>query len=85
MRYEVDPETDVAEWAREVGGKNAPEITPEEVADMASSSGITRTGLSKRIMEQIGCNKQSAYRHIRTAISKKKLRESGELMFRNSE
>jgi phage/plasmid primase-like uncharacterized protein len=85
MRYGVDSSIDVAEWSREMGGKskNDPEITPQETADMCGA-GASKPVLSKKVMESIGCSRMSAYRHINRAVKKGLLRESGEMLFRNS-
>lgn len=85
MRYDIDTTVDVAEWSREMGGgrKNEPEITPTEVATLCGA-GSSRSQLSKKIMEAVGCSKMSAYRHIKKSIQKDLLRESGEMLFRNS-
>lgn len=86
MLYEIDSDVDVSEWAQTMcsNGKEQPAISPSEVADMASSSGTSKAGLAKRIMESTGCSKMSAYRHIKRAVQKGSIRESGELLFRNS-
>lgn len=81
MFYELDSETDVAEWAREKrSGSTAPAITAQEVANLCGSSS-KKSELAKKISEAIGCRKDNAYRHIRKAIEAGKLRDSGDHVF----
>lgn len=84
MRYEIDSDVDVAEWCREKSGKTAPAISPDEIVNLTSSSGTSKPDLAKQISQTIGCTRESAYRHIRSAIHKSKIRQSGSFIFPNS-
>lgn len=81
MYYELDGETDVAEWAKEKrSGGVPPAITTQEVANLCGSSS-KKSDLARKISESIGCRKDNAYRHIRRALEAGKLRESGDFLF----
>ncbi len=83
MAYSIDETVDVSEWSREMTGrKNEADITPEQVASICTP-GISKSALAKKIMDSIGCARQSAYRHMAKAIAKNTIRLSGELLFKS--
>lgn len=82
MLYGIDPEVDVAEWSKEMRlGKKSPEMTDNDVM-MLTDPGISKVKLARKIMDEIGCVRTSAYRYISRALAKRKIRESNGCFFK---
>lgn len=82
MIYNIDSEVDVSEWSKEMrSGKKSPEITPEQVM-LLTDPGISKVNLARKIMDEIGCVRTSAYRHISRALAKGKIKESDGAFFK---
>ncbi len=80
MIYECDPDVDIKQWEAEMSGQKSNEalITPEKVADLCCGP-KTRSELVKLIMDESGCSKPTAYRHVFATIKAKKLTFNKEL------
>ena len=74
--YEPNPALDVEEWSAEMKGKRTKsDFTPQDV-QMLTLPGMDKLALSKAIMDEIGCSKATAYRHILKAKKKKLIKEN---------
>lgn len=73
MIYQCDTEVDIADWEAEMSGqKSAEAVTPEKVAELCSGP-KTKTELSKLIMNECGCSRATAFRHVYRAKMSRKL------------
>lgn len=76
MLYECDESVDVAEWAKSIkGSKQSADIDPKGV-QMLCKPAMSKAELAKAIIEEIGCSRMSAYRHIKTALSAKTINQN---------
>jgi hypothetical protein len=75
MIYEVDPTVDVSQWEKEITGSKdtAPLMNPDRVRELCVVTGSTKPALAKRIMDDCGCVRGSAYRFIKRAELAKKI------------
>jgi hypothetical protein len=75
MIYDVDPGFDLAAWETVVSGKadREPLMTPDRVAELCRGP-ATRAELVSAIREDCGCTRESAYRYIRRAEQKRKIK-----------
>jgi len=81
MRYELDTETDVRQWAEDKrSGADKASLSNQDVANLCGSSS-KKSDLAKKISEIVGCQKQNAYRYINRAIKAGKLRDSDDHVF----
>lgn len=77
MIYEVDPSFSLEAWQAEIAGKSmGPVMTPDRVQELCLASGMTKADLAKTIMDDCGCVRQSAYRHIARAEQAGKVSQS---------
>jgi hypothetical protein len=74
MIYECDPSIDVADWEKEVSGKkDGPLMTPDRVREFCSLP-RTKAELAKDIREDCGCARTVAYKYIRAAENRGRIK-----------
>lgn len=80
MIYECDPTVDIKAWESEMsGGKsNEATMTAEKVGELCSGP-KTRLELVKLVMEDCGCSKATAYRHVFASAKSRKLKFNKDL------
>jgi archaellum biogenesis ATPase FlaH len=76
MFYDVVTDVDISEFKEEVTGKK--QETPFNPQDFARllSQPLSRIDLKKAIIDETGCSKASAYRHIQKALDKGIIQDS---------
>lgn len=80
--YECDLSLDVVSWSRQIkDGKLSPDIDPTGV-QMLCQPAMQKAELAKAIMIEIGCGRQSAYRHIKKALDAKKIKDKDGQLFK---
>ena len=74
MTYEIDPTIDVNQWAKDMTGRSdrEPLMTPDRVRELCKPLS-NKADLAKAIMEDCGCIRQSAYRYITRATSRRRI------------
>ena len=75
MVYELAQDFDLALWEAEVTGKREPVMTIERVAELCRLP-VTKAELAKAIIEDCGCSRATAYRHILAATARRTIRHN---------
>jgi hypothetical protein len=75
MIYECDPTVDVNEWSKEISGQRdkEPLMTPERVRELCRV-GMSKAELAHAVREDCGCVRQVAYKYIKKAEAKGKIK-----------
>ena len=73
--YEVDPDFDLETWEAAMSGKSGADtlMTVDRVWELCVGP-MTKAELSKAIIEDCGCHRTTAWRHIRKAEVRKKIK-----------
>jgi hypothetical protein len=70
MIYAVDETFDLAGWQSDVTGKStAAPMTPQRVKELCRA-GMTKGTLAKAVMDDCGCSRATAYRHVDRATGR---------------
>jgi len=75
MIYEVDSTVDVSQWGKDITGSKdtTPLMNPSRVSELCLVTGSSKSTLSKAIMDDCGCVRQSTYRFIKRAEQAKRI------------
>lgn len=79
--YSPDESLDVVAWAQDMQGGKSPDIDSKGVQSLCKPAMI-KVELAKQIMAECGCSRVSAYRHIRTALQARLIKELDGQLFK---
>lgn len=84
MIYEPDSTVDISEWQQEISGtaNKTPTMTADRVRELCLVTGSSKVDLAKLILNDCGCGRATAYRHITKATNKTIKLGKDELYFR---
>ena len=75
--YEPDPAFDLSAWESNMTGKpSEPLMNPDRVRELCAVAGIAKADLAKCLMNDCGCARGTAYRHIAGAERAKTIKWS---------